>query len=163
MTSTAVRANFFDASALVKLYVQEAGSDIVRPYFAGQPTKYTTPFCYYEALSVLKVKWLYREEIAKEQYLDAALRLTAWFHSTSRRIKDIDFTEPTTFHDARGLVDKTSLDLSDAFQILTIKNGFFSPLCGDSQTVLVTGDRRLATAARSEGLRVWSLMEEPAP
>jgi len=163
MTSTAVRANFFDASALVKLHVHEEGSRIIRPYFDGQPTKYTTPFCYYEALNVLKVKWLYRKEIAKEQYLDAALRLTAWFGSTSRGIKDIDFTEPTTFQAARRLVDKTSLDLSDAFQILSVKSGYFSPMCGDSQTVLVTGDRGLATAARAEGLRVWYFMEESAP
>lgn len=127
MTSTAVRANFFDASALVKLHVQEEGSHIIRPYFNGQPTKYTTPFCHYEALNVLKVKWLYRREIAKEQYLDAALRLTAWFGSMSRGIKGIDFTEPKTFQDARRLVDKTSLDLSDAFQILSVKTGYFSP------------------------------------
>jgi predicted nucleic acid-binding protein len=163
MTSTAVRANFFDALALVKLHVQEAGSDIIRPYFNGQPTKYTTPFCYYEALSVLKVKWLYRQDITKEQYLDATLRLTAWFGSASRGIKDIDFTEPKIFQAAKRLVDKTALDLSDAFQILSVKTGYFSPLCGESQTVLVTGDKGLATAARDEGLRVWNFMEDSAP
>lgn len=163
MTSIAVRADFFDASALVKLHVQEEGSEIIRPYFNRQPTKYTTPFCYYEALNVLKVKWLYRKEIVKEQYLDAAFRLTAWFGSTSRGVKDIDFTEPATFQAATRIVDRTSLDLSDAFQILSVKIGYFSPLCGDSQTLLVTGDKGLATAARAEGLRVWYFMGEPAP
>lgn len=56
--SVAARANCFDASALVKIYVHQNGSDIVRPYFEREPTKYATPFCYYEALSVLKGKWL---------------------------------------------------------------------------------------------------------
>jgi predicted nucleic acid-binding protein len=71
------RANCFDASALVKLYTEEEGSDIVRPYFEREATKYATPFCFYEALNVLKVKWQYRKQITRDQYLDAAFRLTA--------------------------------------------------------------------------------------
>ena len=77
MNSIAARANCFDASALVKLYVDEVGSGIVRNYFNRESTKYTTPFCFYEALNVLKVKWMYRKELTKKQYLGAAFELTA--------------------------------------------------------------------------------------
>lgn len=77
MTSIFCRANCLDASALVKLHVAEDGAKIIRTYFDREPTKYTTPFCFYEALNVLKVKWLYRKAMTKEQYLDAAFRLSA--------------------------------------------------------------------------------------
>jgi len=160
--SIAVRANCFDASALVKLYTPESGSEIIGPYFNGESTKYTTPFCFYETLSTLKVKWL-RDAITKAQYLEAARRLTAWYGASSRGIDDLDFAAHTTFADAKRIVEHTSLDLSDAFQILSVKSGFYGRLAGDSKTVLVTADKGLADAARSEGLRVWYFMEEPAP
>lgn len=161
--STAVRANCFDASALVKLYTTEAGSDIVREYFDREPTKYATQFCFYEALNVLKVKWLYRKEITRDEYLYAAFHLSAWHGASSERVNDLDFTSPLTFGNAKRLVEKTSLDLSDAFQILSVKTGYFSRMIGDSSTVLVTADKNLAAAARSEGLRVWYFLEESAP
>jgi len=61
------------------------------------------------------------------------------------------------------MADQHQLDLSDAFQILSVKEGFFSRSCGDSQAILVTADRELAKAARVEGLSVWSVLDEPAP
>ena len=161
--STAVRANCFDASALVKLYTPEVGSDIVRAYFDRESTKYATQFCFYEALNVLKVKWLYRKEITRDEYLHAAFHLSAWYGASSERVDDLDFTSPLTFGDAKRLVEKTSLDLSDAFQLLSVKAGYFSHMIGDSRTVLVTGDKKLATAARNENLRAWYFLEEPAP
>jgi predicted nucleic acid-binding protein len=163
MSSTAGRANIFDASALVKLHVTECGSEIVRPYFNQESTKYTTPFCFYEALTILKVKWLYRKEISREQYLDASFRLSAWYSAASNGINDLDFASPATLSEAKILIEKTSLDLSDAFQILSIKLGYFSRMIGDSQTVLVTGDKKLAQAAKAEGLHAWYFLEETAP
>ncbi len=157
------RANCFDASALVKLYTEEMGSDIVRTYFDREPTKYATPFCFYEALNVLKVKWKYRNEITRDEYLDAAFRLTAWFDAMSGYIDDIEFLSPQTFVEAKHLVEQTGLDLSDAFQILSVKAGYYSGMTGGSSTILVTCDRDLASAARAEGLRVWYCLEEQAP
>ena len=158
-----VRANFFDASALVKLYVEEAGSKELREYWAQESTKYTTHFCFYEALNALKVKWLYRKEINFNQYDSAASQLIVWFGATMRQIDDLDFISPSVLTSVGGLVTKYSIYFSDAFQILSVKEGFFSPLCGGSQTVLVTADKKLAKVARLEGLRVWNLMKEPPP
>jgi predicted nucleic acid-binding protein len=89
--SVAGRASLFDASALVKVYTDEPGSEIVRQYFKREPTKYTTPFCFYEALSILKAKWKYRNELTAEKYLEAARRLTAWYGASSRGVDDLDF------------------------------------------------------------------------
>lgn len=159
------RADFFDASALVKVYTDEPMSDVIRAYFDSRSTKYTSPFCFYEALNILKSKWLHRSQMSRDEYLHAAFHLTAWYGAATARIKDkdIDFADPIMFSNAKDIVVRTGLDLSDAFQILSVKQGFFSHLIRDSQTVLVTADKFLAAAARSEGLRVWSALEEPPP
>jgi predicted nucleic acid-binding protein len=73
------------------------------------------------------------------------------------------FLSPKVFFDVQKMIDKYQLDLSDAFQILSVKKGFGACLSGESQTILVTADEKLAKAAKAEGLRVWSILEEPAP
>ena len=163
MNGRSARADFFDASALAKVYADEPYSAIVRQYFNSRSTKYTTPFCFYEAMNVLKGKWKYREQLTKSQYLEAAFRLTAWYGASSSRIKDLNFTEPITFANAKAIAERTGLDLSDAFQILSVKTGYFSVLVNESSTVLVTADKELALAASSEGLQTWSVTEEPPP
>ena len=158
------RANCFDASALLKVFTLESGGDLVRDYFNNRsPTKYTTPFCFYETLNVLKVKWLYRSEITKAEYTEAAFRLVAWFGAGTDYAKDIDLQDPVIFFRVRELVERHSLDLSDAFQILSVKEGYFSHLINDSQTVLVTADEALAKAARIEGIRSWYCLGESEP
>jgi hypothetical protein len=77
MNRRAARADFFDASALGKIYSQEPCSEIARQYFNSRPMKYTTPFCFYEAMNVLKGKWKYKGQLTLDEYLDAAFRLTA--------------------------------------------------------------------------------------
>jgi predicted nucleic acid-binding protein len=161
--SVALHANCFDASALVKLYVEEDKSDIVRAYFRRQATLYTTPFCFYEALGILKRNWL-KKLLTKDQYLKSVFNLSAWYGAVLRMgLADLDYSESHVLFPAMNLAEKHSLDISDAFQILSVKAGVYSPLAGGSQTVLVTADRGLASAARSEGLRVWSVMDEDPP
>jgi predicted nucleic acid-binding protein len=162
MNRTSSRADFFDASALVKVYTDEPASATVREYWRMSATKYTTPFCFYEAMNVLKSKWKYKSQLTLPQYLDAAFQMTAWYGASSARINDLDFADPLTFADTRALAERNGLDLSDAFQIMSVKRGYFSVLINDSATVLVTADSSLAAAARNEGLqRVWNLMLEP--
>jgi hypothetical protein len=61
------RANCFDASALVKIYITEPGSELIRDYFNNRaPTKYTTPFCFYESMNIIKGKWIYNGKITKD-------------------------------------------------------------------------------------------------
>jgi len=163
INSRAVRANCLDASALVKLYVREEGSDVLQRYFQDQATPYTTPLCFYEALTTLKVKWLYRKEITKDEYLKAAFSMAAWFSHVSMQVRDLNFLLPEVFHNARSIAERHGLDLSDAFQILSVKEGFFSALAANSRTVLVTADRELANAAKQEGILAWYILGEPPP
>jgi uncharacterized protein with PIN domain len=52
----AVWAVCFDASALAKLRLDEDKSQRVVKAFANDPTKYTTPFCFCETLTLLKAR-----------------------------------------------------------------------------------------------------------
>lgn len=159
----AVRANCFDASALLKLYVSEEGSDILREYWRRESTKFTTSLCFYETLSLLKVYHFYRKTINLETYKKATLDLCSWFAAASENIRELPFLSPEVFFSAQKKAELYKLDLSDAFQLLSVKEGFFSRMSGESKTILVTADKKLAKAARSEGLRVWNLLEEPVP
>jgi predicted nucleic acid-binding protein len=163
MTSGYARASFFDASALVRVYVDEPGSELVRDYFNSEPTKFTTQFCFYETLNVLKSKWIHRQLITRDQYLEASFRFVAWYGMMRRTTSDLDFTDPTVFFKARELAERTGLDLSDTMQMLSVSLGDYSSFCDGSKTVFVTADKTLARVARLEGLRVWSVHEETAP
>jgi len=159
----AIRANCFDASALLKLYIQEDGSAILRAYWNREPTKFTTSLCFYEALTQLKVCHFYRKVLDLAAYKDATLNLCAWYSTVSESITELNFLSPEVFFAAQRTAETYKLDLSDAFQIHSVKEGFFSKLHGDSKTILVTADDKLAKAARSEGIRVWYIMDEQAP
>jgi predicted nucleic acid-binding protein len=164
MKELPVRANCFDASALVKVFSDEDASELIREFFHNQaPTRYTTPFCFYEALSVLKVKWLYRKEIDESTYRESAFRLTAWYAGTLTQTSDINFYDPLVFHRVRALAEKYVIDLSDAFQIESVKSGYFSHFVEESSTLLVTADKRLSEVAREEGIKVWYFPTDPIP
>ena len=159
-----VRANFFDASALAKVFTKEHGPQYVNEYFnKHSSTEFTTQFCLYETLNVLKSKWIHGGKLSKEEYLDSSFKLVAWYQAISKHVRDLDFTDPFVFNKTKDLADRYSLDLSDAFQILTVKEGEFSFFASDSKTLLVTADRKLADASLSEGIKTWYCMESEIP
>ena len=161
--SNAVRANCFDASALVKLYVVEKDSDTLRAYWNRESTKFTTSLCFYETLTLLKVHHFYRKTLDAEAYKASSLDLCSWFATVSQYIPDLNFLSPTVFFAAQRTAEKYGIDLSDAFQIHSVKEGFFSKLCGDSKTILVSADSDLVKAARAEGIRAWNVLNEAPP
>ncbi len=147
----------------MKLYVQEERSEELRAYWNREATKFTTSLCFYEALTQLKVCHFYRMALDLAAYKHATLDLCAWYGAVSKQIPELNFLSPEVFFAAERTAEKHGLDLSDAFQIHSVKEGFFSKMSGGSTTILVTADRELAKAAKAEGLRVWNIMEEPAP
>ena len=161
--SDALHANCFDASALLKLYVPEERSKELRTYWHSESTRYTTSLCFNETLTLLKVCRFYRKTIDSADYERATVDLSFWHGAVSKKVPELNFHSPEVFFATQRIAKKHELDLSDAFQIHSVKEGFFSKMCGDSKTLLVTADKELAKAARAEGLRVWNIMEGPAP
>jgi predicted nucleic acid-binding protein len=154
----ATRTNLLDASALVKLVVDEVRSEKLRRYLRREGNWYTTPFCFYEALGALKVKHFYKCELCEDQYHKANFALMAEYRAAPK-VHDLDLTDPSLFTFVQGLATKHAVDISDAFQLASILRG--CPFTGASETVLVSDDKKLARAARVENCKVWHLCDDP--
>jgi hypothetical protein len=79
------------------------------------------------------------------------------------QIEDVGISERQTFNEVEALAKKYNLDISDCYQLVTLKRGFFSQFTGDSQPILITADKGLSNAAKKEGLHVWDCLREIAP
>jgi hypothetical protein len=101
--------------------------------------------------------------LTKEVYSRAATDLVAWFRTSRSGIRVLDFTDNEVFCDAKGLAMDSDLDLSDAFQLLSLQAGYFAHLIGGSATLLVAADRALAYAARTRGLPIWDCQRKSMP
>jgi len=157
-----IRTAYLDASAIVKLLVKEDGSAPVRDYFSENSVFATTSLCFAETLGALKIKFIH-QLLSLEQYLAACAELMAHLRGQTLEIEDIGISDSSIFDEVERLAAKHSLDVSDAYQLLTLQRGGFSSLTGDSKPILITADRGLAAAARKEGLRVWDCLRDPAP
>jgi predicted nucleic acid-binding protein len=154
MKPVGVRTVLLDASALVKFYINEEHSADVRAYLKGHPNWYTTPFCLFEALGVLKRKYN-SKEITQDEYHKAGREMLAEYEARSRDNPGIEsFVNPFVFSHIESMCRKyPKIDFSDAFQILSVK-GKDSVRWGDSRPMLITADGQLAKAVEKEGLEV---------
>ena len=157
-----IRTHYLDASVIVKLLIDEEGSEVVRSYLESHATCITTALCFAETLGVLKAKQVHKH-ISEEQYLAACEELMAYLRGETLTIEEIGITDRNVFENVERLVRGHAIDLSDAYQLLTVRDGMLSQLEGDSRPILVTADKKLAAAAIKEGLRAWDCMHEPAP
>lgn len=160
-----IRIHYLDASAIVKLFITEEGSERLQRYFGEEANFYTTSLCFAEALGALKVKRFYRKEITDEQYFCACEELLACGADNTIEIEDVEMKDSMVFVEVERLVRKykKTIDVSDAFQIVSMKRNYFSRFTSDSKPILITGDNALAIAARQEGIRVWDCVNEPEP
>jgi predicted nucleic acid-binding protein len=157
------RAVFLDASAIIAYHVDEPRSEVLRKWWNEESTKYTSPLCFFESLNAYKSKWLFRAELNHDQYRKACFDTYLWYQAAVRHVTDMEFNDHAVFQEAYLLALKHSMDLSDAFQVLSVKSGYFSVLANDSKTILCTGDAALAAVARSEGLKAWDFKTESPP
>ena len=161
-----------DASAIVKLVLNELGSSELRQYFSRESNFTVTSLCFAEALGVLKVKRFNQKSMTDEEYFSGCDELMVYVADGNIEIEDIEVKDRSVFDEVEKLVrkynegkpkDKT-IDISDAFQIVSVKRNYFSRFPNtDSKPILVTGDQPLAKAARDEGLRVWYCIDEQPP
>ena len=167
-----IRIHYLDASAIVKLILDEKGSGELREYFGKESNFIATSLCFAEALGALKVKRFNLKCLTDEEYFSDCDELMAYVAGGTIEIEDIEIRDRSVFDEVETLArkhnegkpkDKT-IDISDAFQIVSVKRNYFSQFeNSDSKPILITGDRPLAEAALSEGLRGWNCVDEPPP
>ncbi len=146
-----IRTHLLDASALVKLFINEDGSDTLKEYFNSRSVFWTTSLCFAEVLGVLKRKYVSnKEDLTEEEYLAASEDMVAHIRNGTISVEEVDITKLEIFNEVEKIVEKYSIDLADAFQIVSLKKGFPSSLSGDSKTILITADKDLAESSESE-------------
>jgi predicted nucleic acid-binding protein len=162
-----LRLHFLDASVLVKLVVNEEPRETcarILSYFNESPSRLfrTTSVCLAEALGVLKTKWLSRKELTQRQYDKACYDLITYLCEEHVSVEQPALENSVIFGRTREVMKKYNLDLSDAFQIVTVSQ-MFQWLASQHRPVLVTADDGLARAAKEEGLLVWDICRDPTP
>jgi predicted nucleic acid-binding protein len=156
------KTRYLDASALVKLVVDEPDCARIRQFFNSNINFCTTLLCLAEAISVLKRKWA-GGEIGTDEYFAAArgLIINAW--GSRIELDDIEFVNPTVQAKVEQTARKYTLDISDALQLVTILLARYSVPGPNSASVLIPADGGLAVAASNEGIRVWNCRTDEAP
>lgn len=160
--SQAVKMRYLDASALVKILVNESDRQPVHDFFNSNINFCATTLCFAEALGVLKGKWEHKQ-LSDDEYFSVTrdLVIDAWGNRIE--LDDVGLVNPTVHREVEMVAQKHGLDLSDALQLVTILRGRYSVLARDSASILITADRKLATAATEENVRVWNCVQGAAP
>jgi predicted nucleic acid-binding protein len=156
-----LRHTYLDASAAVKLVIDEPGTSHILKYFDSNSQFYMTSLCFAEALGVLKRKAA-NKQITRDGYFNACSDLISFLDDEYIQLDDTLKIGLVTFNEAENVARQYGLDLSDALQIITVKDRF-KHWAHESKTVLVTADRALADAGTKEGLRIWNCEDTPKP
>lgn len=162
------KPHYLDASALVKLVAEdpdeESGRDAFRKYYWSHTASlYATSYCFTEALSVFKGKYLHHK-ITEDQYIECVRKFIRLTVGANLRVgNEVSILLPEVADEAERLIKAHKIDFLDAFQLVTILHGPFQVLGPNSKSILITADEGLAKAARAENVRVWQCRTEPAP
>lgn len=145
---------FLDASAIVKLVADEKGSNLIRDCFNSlNHTFFTTNFCFFESLSVLKRKWC-NQKISKNEYIDYCCLLFCYKEEKRIKIHEYPLENLHDFRKLEQLTEKYNIDISDGLQLLSIKETILAKFVEESETTLITADKDLSKSAEKEGVKV---------
>jgi predicted nucleic acid-binding protein len=165
------RVHYLDACVLVKLVVQEEPVAVTKRIENYMKAEYTSAFhatslCFVEALGVLKLKYVAHnrpDHIDQETYLTAVDLLRGLVTDDGPvELVDVAIADEAVSLEVERIARDYALDVSDAYQIVTVRNDYWSRY-RETKPILVTADAALAQAAQAEGLRVWDCLREPAP
>ena len=157
-----VKAHYLDASALVKLVAddpeEEPGRDVLRTYYWHYAASmYATSYCITEAFSAFKRK-SQRGQITENQYIKYVQNFIQQILGANLRIDEVPILSSLVYTEAERLIKVYKIDFLDCFQIVTILRGQFHVLGPESKSILITGDRKLAEAARGFALLLLVLL-----
>jgi predicted nucleic acid-binding protein len=157
----AIKVKYLDASAIVKLFLDEDGSKAFREYFFSHTNYCTTRMTFYEAMSVLKSR-LFKNS-TKSKYYQAMEELAIHGWGGKIEIESIELNDMDVFKEVSKLSMAYDLDVADAIQIYSILKGKYRRLINESSSVLITADDKLEYAAKTNGIRVWNCRNNVRP
>lgn len=159
----ALRPNYLDASALIKLVIDEEYSNRVRAYvFASEQSwRVCTSYCFVEALGALKLRYK-RGELSDRGYIAGSRSLVRLIKNDSVKLIQGDFPFAASFPEAERMVRIYEIDFLDAFQLISVKYSW-RYLASPSKPVLVTADGALSKAATAERVKCWYCRETHKP
>lgn len=158
-----LKFHYIDANCLVKLVIDEAGSTELRAHRSKQGVICaTTSFCFYEALGVLKTKWVQKnrpDHISEETYLSASEELCALVEDGQIQLEEVAIYNRRLFNKSERITKKYKIDLSDSFQLVSIREGMLAQLKTTIEPELISEDCGVYKAAAGEGLKVFKISE----
>lgn len=137
---------YFDASALVKLVVDEDGSEVASRLWDGCDAALASRFAYVEVCAALAASQ--RNSDLSESDLETAL---AGFEAFWASVRPLEITESVQLQAGR-FAREHSLRGADAIHLAS------ATAVGDPELIMAVWDRRLAQGAQQAGLAV-----SPAP
>ena len=144
-----IKTIFLDASAIVKYYFTEYGSNDVREIFHSHSVRYTTSFCLAEALGVFKCKHRKGKTLNDtDAYLNESLDLIESIKGGTITIEEQNIFDRNIYDKVEKLVEKFKIDISDIFQLVSIKESFLTK--NGISCTLITSDEHLFKAAKIE-------------
>ncbi len=166
MKAISVKVKYLDTSAIVKLFLDETGSDYLRAYYNSHVNFCCAEMTFYEAMNVLKSRLFKGNK--KEQYFDNIRELRimgwGWFSGKGKlEIETVQLNNVDVFTTVYDYAMKYDIDIADAIQIYAVLKGKYSVLTGDSLTVLITADDKLEKAATDNKIRVWNCRKQNKP
>ena len=165
------RPYFLDTSALVKLVIEEEGSQVMRQLRQEHGGRlHTSHLAISEALGVLKRHWLEDLKRAKGDQ-DALDRAYATYRKRLANllilgepefaIDAVDPTAPQIWAALRELRPGSAVvDAVDVFHAGFFMLPFFASLAGPSKPIMVSADKELNEYCRSRGVTVLDPIDE---
>ena len=145
---------FLDTSAIVKIYVDEAYSDIIRGiYSSSDNTIYIADIAKVELASAIK-KRLNQIDIEEEQYSS----IKTYFLNDYRDSFEVIKSEERLLDQALDLIHEYSLKAYDSVQLaaaLQCQN-----LLQNHKLIFVSFDKKLINAAQKSGLKIFEIPEK---
>ena len=147
---------YFDASALVKRYTQEEGSDIINYLFGHVPLNRMTCLI----LGVIELYWVCVRKkndgrISSEDYIQSRINLNYEIVDSRSAFNTISVSDALVLS-SMPLIESHSLNSTDALVLRSALDINIELHNTDNRLVLIASDQRLLKAAQQEGLLVFN-------
>jgi hypothetical protein len=167
----AMRPWLVDASAVVKLFHKEDGSEAVHALFARETWLESTWICVAETFRAIKKYWLRKEfgegDPGADAYYEKVHRLQAYLRTGTIRLIDRERLEGQALLEARKItrrfLEEFKLDFSDAIQLVEMVSDPKGRYVLGSKPILVTADPGMLAAAAELKIETWNPGEDPLP